>query len=137
MNNPIIPGSTGTIQDNLYCAPDDKTTVSRSKLEHLKDMADDDRIEEKFGLDNIVSIISQGIFFTSLGGTFSFSSLPLYGQILCGGGIVLGLFLGTYSWIKIASDRKNRERFRKKLAEKIDEIIKQMDNLAKIKQKNE
>lgn len=124
----IKPGSLGTVEDKLFIAPDDKTTVSRSKLEHIKDMAGDERMQEIDGLDNKISVLSQGLFFTSLGSILSFDALSSYGKYLSVAGLSVGFVLGLYCWHKISSESKKRTTYRSKLVEKINEIIKQMDN---------
>lgn len=128
-NEVIKLGTMGTIEDKLYIAPDDKTTVSRSKLEHLKDLADDERILENYGIDNIASLVSQGLFFTSLGGALTFEQLSQTSKYLCISGLTVGFILGIYSGYKIYSSFKQRKSFREKLGVKINEIIRQMENI--------
>ncbi|EEZ95965.1 hypothetical protein [Legionella longbeachae] len=136
-NELIKPGSMGTVEDKLFIAPDDKTTVSRSKLDHLKDMANDDRIQENFGIDNIASVLSQGIFFTSLGGVLTFESLSQICKYLCVAGLAVGFLLGSYSWYKIYNGFNKRKSLQEKLVGKINEIIKQMENTSQIDLKEE
>ena len=66
-----IPIKTGAFPTTVavYILEDDRATISRSKLEHLKDMSEDERLNEpSLSIESFLSVISQGLFFTSLGG---------------------------------------------------------------------
>lgn len=130
----IEAGSLGTVNDKIYIAPDDKTTVSRSKLEHLKDMADDNRMQEESWLNKIISIAAQGLFFTSLGSMYAFDTLSENGKRASIASLSVGGVLTLYNWWINYTDSTKRKKHRSKLVEKLHVIITQMDK--QIQQKN-
>lgn len=48
-----------TVEVPVYILEDDRATISRSKLEHLKDLSEDERLNETpFNLDNFLAVIA-------------------------------------------------------------------------------
>lgn len=126
--NDLKTGSQGTVQDILHIPPDEKITISRSKLDHLMDIANDDRVQESTPISSVTSTISQGVFFTSLGAYFNFDLLHQTAKYFCIAGLSAGFFIAIFSWYNNHQTQKINREFRKKLATKISEIINQMNN---------
>lgn len=126
-NNELTLGSKGTVEDQVHVLHEDRAGISRSKLEHLKDLAEDDRMEESTGIHNIISNITLGIFFTSLGVAFAFNSLSQMGKYLCLIGLLVGLFGSIYSLYNHYTETEKRKKHRRKIVDQINKIISQMN----------
>ena len=117
-----------TIEVPVHILEDDRATISRSKLEHLKDLSEDERLSESpFNIDNFLAVISQGVFFASLGACFSFSNLSRLSQVFCLSGIISGGILSCYFQVKIYKSSKSRNMFRTKLTTHISNILEKLD----------
>jgi hypothetical protein len=117
-------GETVAMQHHIKLTCDDMTTISRSKLDHLKDLADDDRMNEpEWSVDRIFGSIAGGAFFTSAGGFLCYPQLPDYGKFLCLIGLVGGFFLSIYCFYREYTESEKRKNHRDKLVKKIDQII--------------
>jgi len=129
-------GQFPTVEDDIHLIEDDKASVSRSKLVHLMELAEDDRMLKTFwNLDGAFFTFSLGLFFTSLGGCISYDTLSINMKIAVAAGLVSGATIALYCGIKKAREFKKRNKFKGKLANKIREIIQQMDEISKVKQK--
>ncbi len=121
-------GETVATQHNfkLNCEP--MTTISLSKLEHLKDLADDDRMNESaWSTDRIFGSISGSAFFTSASGVLCYPQLPVYGKVLCLIGLIGGSILSICCFYRENVENKKRKKQRVKIVDKIDQIIESID----------
>lgn len=117
-------GETVAMQHHIKLTCDDMITTSRSKLEHLKDLADDDRMKEPdWSIDRIFGSIAGSTFFASAGGALGYSQLPGYGQTLCLIGLIGGGVLSVYCFFREYFENKAQRTHREKLVQKIDQIL--------------
>lgn len=111
-----------------YHLEDDQVTVSRSKLEHLLDMANDDRMQySTWNFERVFGTIAQGLLFTSLGAILNYESLPEYGKMISIFGIMTGLLFGGYIVAKEIYEADKRKKYRSKIVTKLNELVEEMD----------
>ncbi len=113
----------------LFVVEDDMTSVSRSKLDHLIDMAQDDRLDSKgWTAERVFGSLSQNIFFVCVGAALNYNTLPDYGKIMTIVGIFSGLLCGGYYLFKEFEEERKRKQFRSKMVSKLNEIVQQMNS---------
>jgi hypothetical protein len=106
-----------------------KHNSERSKLDHLADMAKDDRMQYSiWNLERIFGVAAQGFFFTSLGAIFTYDSLSDNFKTFAIVGLLVGGFFGFYCLFKEFKEAKEREKFKTKIVTKLDELIAQMNS---------
>lgn len=100
--------------------------ISNSKLEHLKELADNDRMKEPdWSMDRIFGSIAGITFFTSAGAALGYSQLPGYGQALCLIGLIGGCVFSVYCLLREYFKNKVRRTHREQLVQEIDQILKE------------
>lgn len=101
---------------------------TRSKLEHLRDIAEDPRMSEKtWNTDRIFGSVAGGVFFTALGGLLNISQLPDYGKVGCVCGLLFGLFISLYCFVKEHDSYEQKGNLKNKITSKVQEIMNQMN----------
>lgn len=124
---------SGSVQDNVFVLREDRATVSRSKLEHLKELTEDTRMHEPFwDADKTFSAIGLGILFTCIGTLPSYDDMVPFWKALIVLGIIASILFIFYCGVRQYRDYIDREDYRKRLTTKISDIITQMNTMAKI-----
>lgn len=117
-------GETVAMQQNVKLSVDEVTTISRSKLEHLKDLADDDRMKESgWGIDRIITLIAEMLVLTPFGLLLSSSQLSEAENFLCKSLLGIGLLLCVIFMLRERAERSKREAHRERLKKRISQII--------------
>lgn len=123
------PGETVAMQQNVKLAVDEITTISRSGLEHLKDLADDDRMKEAgWGIDRIITFIAEALILTPFGLFLCSSQLLESEKLLCKILFLVGIILYAIFMWREHAERKKRETHRARLKNRIDQIISSIEH---------
>jgi len=126
-----------SVESNLYGKGDDLAMVSRAKLNHLQDMADDDRMDEPYiSFDGAFGALSTGLFFTGLSWLINFKDLSEFWKALCVVAIAIGAGFTIYCFGRNFFEIRKRKKYRGKISKKIKEIIGEMDDLKNEKTTN-
>ena len=131
-NKPHISSDTGdiTIPSPIHILEEDMATISRSKLESLKGIAQDDRMKESvWNMDRVLGTLGEGLLCAAIGARLTVSSTDIESLQNCKFGITIGLILFFYGHAREYFELSKKIRFRTGLAGKIEEIIKQMDTI--------
>ena len=114
----VSSGSPGL--GTMYIKPEDMTNVSRSKLEHLLELAQDKRANDSpWSINRIFASVSGGLFFTALGGLLAFFQLNEFGRFICIIGVTICPLFSLYCFVQEYQEHNEIGDYRDKVCKKI------------------
>lgn len=97
-------------------------SLSQSKLEHLKDMAEN-LPTSAFSVENIFLPITIGMLFTAISGAFTYAALPETAKIVIIIFAIIGLILSGYFIARLIQEHRKIKEKRTKFVAEINQLI--------------
>lgn len=119
-----------TSGEKVYCLNEDRFMISRSKLLHIKALAQDSRmIDSVVCWEDLFATIFAGILFSAIGALFVFDSLTNTEKAIACSSALFSLFIFVQIFVyKIKKERENNKH-RKTLTSEIQDLMSQVDRM--------